>query len=116
MGAARRSLRRRLPTAHEVAYEYRDCLVISFSPDGRGYEGVLAIRASASGVRLYFNHGKELPDPARCLRGSGSRTRWIELEGASTLAGPEVERLIDEAIARTRVPFADAGRGQVVIR
>jgi hypothetical protein len=116
IGAVRRSLRKRLPTAHEVVYEYRDFFVISYSPDERGYEGVLAIRANAEGVKLYFNRGKGLPDPAKLLRGSGNQTRWIPVEGASTLAGPEVARLIDEAIARNRVPFAPTGRGPVVIR
>ena len=116
VSAMRRWLRKRLPTAHEVVYEYRDCFVISYSPNERGYEGVLAIRASADGVRLYFNRGTELPDPAKLLQGSGNLTRWINLEGASTLARPEVARLIDEAIARNRVPFARAGRGSVVIR
>jgi hypothetical protein len=96
--------------------QYRDFFVISYSPNQRGYEGVLAIRASANGVRLYFNRGKELPDPAKLLQGSGKQTRWINLEGASTLARPEVARLIDEAIARSRVPFASAGRESVVIR
>jgi hypothetical protein len=116
IGATRRWLRKRLPTAHELVYEYRDSFVISYSPHERGYEGVLAIRASASGVRLYFNRGKELPDPAKLLQGSGTQTRWMNLEGASTLAHPAVTRLIDEAIARNRVPFARAGRGSVVIR
>jgi hypothetical protein len=116
LGAVRRSLRKRLPTAHEVVYEYRDCFVISISPSEHGYEGVLAIRASASGVSLYFNRGKELPDPEKLLTGSGKQTRSIDLEGASTLARPAVSRLIDEAIARNRVPFADTGRGPVVIR
>src|SRR5262245_49457359 len=68
----RRSLRKRLATAHEVVYEYRDCFVISFSPNDRGYEGVLAIRGSAEGVKLYFTRGKELPDPAKLLQGSGN--------------------------------------------
>ena len=112
----RRWLRKRLPTAHEVVYEYRDFFVISYSPDDRGYEGVLAIRASANGVSLYFNHAKELPDPAKLLQGSGNQMRSINVDGASTLARPEVARLIDEAIARNQVPFAPAGRGSVVIR
>jgi hypothetical protein len=117
VGAMRKSLRKRLPTAHEVVYEYRNlgAVVISFSPNERGYEGVLAIRASADGVKLYFNRGKELPDPAKLLQGA-SQTRWINVEGASTLARPEVVRLIEEAIARNHVPFAPAGCGSVVIR
>src|SRR6476620_5095367 len=102
IGAVRRSLRKRLPTAHEVVYEYRDWFVISYSPNERGYEGVLAIRASADGVKLYFTRGKELPDPEKLLQGS-SQTRWIHLEGASTLARPEVASPIDEAIARNPV-------------
>ena len=117
IGAMRRCLRKRLPTAHEVVYEYQNlgAVVISYSPSEHGYEGVLAIRASADGVKLYFNQGKDLPDPAKLLQGS-SQTRWIPMEGASTLARREVARLIDEAIARNLVPFADAGRGSVIIR
>jgi hypothetical protein len=115
VGAVRRWLLKRLPTAHEVVYEYRDFFVISYSPSERGYEGVLAIRASASGARLYFNRGTELPNPAELLQGSGMQTRWIDVEGASTLARPAVARLTDEAIARNRVPFA-RGRGSLVIR
>lgn len=115
IAATRRSLRKRLPTAHEVAYEYRDCFVISFSPSEHGYEGVLAIRGSADAVKLYFNQGKDLPDPEKLLQGS-SQTRFIDVEGASTLTRPAVASLIDEAIARNRVPFARAGRGSVIIR
>jgi hypothetical protein len=114
IGAMRRSLRMHLPTAHEVVYEYRDWIVISYSPNEHGYEGVLAIRADADGVKLYFTRGKELPDPAKLLQGS-SQTRWIHVEAASTLARPEVARLIDEAIARNQVPFESAGRGSVVM-
>jgi len=116
ISALRRSLRKRLPTAHELVYEYRSWIVISYSPSERGYEGVLAIRADAHGVRFCFNRGKGLPDPAKLLKGSGNQVRSIDLEGASTLARPAVARLIDEAIARTLVPFARSGRGPVVIR
>ncbi len=115
--AMRRLLRKRLPTAHEVVYEYQNlgAVVISYSPSEQGYQGALAIRADADGVKLYFNRGKELPDPEKLLRGS-SQTRWIQMEGASALARPAVAGLIDEAIARNKVPFASAGRGSVVIR
>ena len=116
VGAARRWLRKRLPTAHEVVYEYRDCFVISCSPNGHGYDGVFAIRASAEGVRLYLNRGKGLPDPAKLLQGSGTQTHWIHLEGPSTLARPEVTCLVDQAIADNPVPCARTGRGPVVLR
>jgi hypothetical protein len=116
IGTIRLSLRKRLPTAHEVVYEYSNCVVISCSPSERGYEGVFAIRADANGVRLYLNRGKGLPDPGKLLQGSGKQTRWIYLEGASTLARPAVARLIDEAIDHHPVPFASTGRGPVVIR
>ncbi len=115
VSALRRWLRKHLPTAHEVVYEYRNWFVISYSPSEHGYEGVLAIRGSAEGVKLYFNQGKALPDPGKLLHGS-SQTRWIHVEGASTLARPEVVRLIDEAIARNQVPFVPTGRGSVIIR
>ena len=116
IGTARRALKKRLPTAHEIVYEYRDCFVISYSPDDRGYEGVLALRASADAVQLYFNRGKGLPDPEKLLQGSGNQTRWILLEGASTLRRPAVAGLIEEALAQNRVPYARTGRGPLVIR
>ena len=116
IGAVRRWLRKRVPTAHELVYEYSDWVVISFSPNEHGYEGVFAIRASADGVRLYLNRGKGLPDPEKLLQGTGKQVRWIHLEGASTLARPAVADLIDEAIARNCVPFARTGPGPVVIR
>jgi hypothetical protein len=126
IGVMRRSLQKRLPTAHEVVYEYGNlgAVVISYSPSERGYQGVLGIRADADGVRLYFNSGKGLPDPERLLQGSAN-ARWIDMDGASTLARPGVARLIEDAIARNRVPFAPPdsragggrrGTGSVVIR
>lgn len=115
VAAVRRWLRKRLPAAHEVVYEYRGFFVVSYSPSERGYEGVLALRGSADGVKLYLNRGKGLPDPAKLLHGS-AQARWMDLESASTLARQAVTDLIDEAIARNRVPFARTGRGSVVIR
>jgi len=117
INAIRRSLRKRLPTAHEVVYEYRNqgAVVISFSPSGQGYEGVLAVRSDADGVKLYFTQGRQLPDPEKLLQGSAN-ARWILVEGPSTLTRPAVTSLIDEAIARNKVPFASLGRGLVVIR
>lgn len=112
--SARRWLRKRLPTAHEVVYEYRSWFVISFSPSDRGYEGVFGVRGDADGVRLYFTQGKGLPDPDKVLQGTAN-TRYIELESASTLRRPAVVALFEAALKRNRVPFARTGRGPVVI-
>lgn len=118
IAAARRSLRSHLPTAVEMVYEYRAWLITTFSPSGKGYEGVLALRADSSGVRLYFNRGKDLPDPENLLKGSASLVRFIPLESAATLKRPEVESLIQQAIARNRVAFAPctASAGALVIQ
>jgi hypothetical protein len=116
IGAVCRLLEKRLPTAHQLVYEYRDAFVVSYSPNERGYEGVLAIRANENGVDLYFNRGKDLPDPARLLQGSGKLVRLIHIDGVSTLVRPAVARLIEEAIARSPVPFARTGRVPMVIR
>jgi len=109
-------LLKRLPTAHEIVYEYRDCFLISFSPSEHGYEGVFAVRGDASGVKLYFNRGKELPDPAKVLQGSGNQVRSIVVQGASTLARPEVMRLVDAAIRSNPVPFPRTGRGSMIVK
>jgi hypothetical protein len=113
--ALRKALLRRVPTAHEIVYPYRDWLVISYSPSDRGYQGVLAIRADANGVKLYLNNGKGLPDPEKLLHGT-AQARWMLVDSASTVARPAVGALIDEAVARNRVPFASTGRGAIIIR
>lgn len=114
--ATRKALRKRLPTAHEIVYEYRDALVISISPDERGYAGVFAIRGDAEGVKLYFNFGKSLPDPDGLLRGSGGQARWVRIESQATLRKPALKTLMEAAIANHRVPFDDEGRGAIVVR
>ena len=115
IAAMRRALRKRLPTAHELVYAYTSWIVLSFSPNEHGYQGVFAIRADAEGVKLYFTRGKGLADPDKLLRGS-AQVRWIGVEGASTLARPAVARLIAQAIARSPVPFPRTDRGPVVVK
>ena len=115
INAARKELRARLPNAAELVYEYRAWLAISFSPSGKGHEGVLAIRADAGGVKLYFTRGTDLDDPAKVLRGT-AQTRWVLLEGLATLKRPEISCLMDRAISLNRVPFALTGAGPLVIQ
>jgi hypothetical protein len=116
IAAARKRVRDRLPTAFELAYEYKSWIVFSFSPTAHGHQGVLAVRADEDGVKLYFQVGKGLPDPERLLRGSGTKVRYIALEGTAALRRPAVDALIEAALKQNRVPFAASGKGPLVIR
>ncbi|MGH7522940.1 MAG: hypothetical protein ACREK8_01405 [Gemmatimonadales bacterium] len=116
IGTMRRWLLERVPTAWELAYEYTDWIVLSYSPNANGYDGVLAIRANADGVALYLSRGKELPDPLKLLKGSAKLVRFIPVERAATLKRPEVVALVALAIAKNPLPFPRAGRGPLVIR
>jgi hypothetical protein len=114
--SVRAAVRKRFPTANELAYDYTHALVIGYSPADRGIDSIVAIRASATGVSLYFSQGPQLPDPKRLLRGSGKQTRFIQVESASQLAQPEVEALIAAAIDQARVPLPSKGKGSLIIK
>ena len=112
----RAAVRKRFPTANELAYDYGDALVIGYSPADRGIDSVVAIRASATGVSLYFSQGPQLPDPKRLLQGSGKQTRFIQVEAASQLAHPDVEALIAATIDQAKVPLPSKGKGSLIIK
>ncbi len=114
--SVRSAVRKRLPTANELVYDYSNSLVIGYSPTERGIEGVVAISARADGVGLYFSQGRQLPDPKKLLRGSGRQTRFIRVEAARQLAHPDVEALIAAAIDQAGAPLPSTGRGRLVIR
>jgi len=112
----RSAVRKRFPTANELAYEYPDSVVISYTPTDRGIDGIVAIAARADGVSLYFGQGVQFSDPKKLLLGSGKQTRFIRLEAASQLAHPDVEALIVAAIDKARVPLPSTGRGRLIIQ
>ena len=116
MSALRKAVRTRLPTAHEIVYEYADNVTISYSPNDKGYAGVLSLRASADDVRLYFNPGKGLPDPEKLLQGTAKLVRFIPVDSAAALKRPAVAALIAAVLARNPIPFAKSGDGPVVIQ
>ena len=116
INAARKHVQTRLPTAQEIVYEYRSWIIFSYSPNDHGIDGVLAIRAEATGVKFYFNRGKGLSDPEKLLKGTGSMVRYIDLDNAATLTRPAVANPIEAAIAANTVPFATSGDGGVILR
>ena len=114
--AARRALRKRFPTANELAYDNYNFFVIGFGPSERPSECFVSIAASANGVGLCFIHGASLPDPGRILSGSGKQTHLIRLPSADVLEQPELHALLKVAAEQARVPLPRRDRGELIIR
>lgn len=114
--AVRQTLRKRFPTAYELAYDNYNFFVIGYGPTERPSDCIVSLVAGANGVGLCFIHGVKLPDPRKILRGSGNQTRSIHLDSADVLVRPEVEALIAAAIGQAKTPFRGGTRGQLVIR
>jgi Domain of unknown function (DU1801) len=114
--AVRRALRKRLPTANELAYNNYNFFLIGYYPSERPLDSIISIVAGSNGVRLCFIGGAGLPDPHKILLGSGNQTRFVRVESAETLTRPEVEGLIAVAVAKSRVPFPTTNARKLLIR
>jgi hypothetical protein len=114
--AARKVLRKRLPSANELVYDNYNFFVIGYCSTERPSDCIVSIAAAANGVGLSFYYGASLPDPHKLLHGSGSQNRFIRIESATTLVRPEVEQLIAVAVAQAENPLLESGRGKLVIR
>jgi Domain of unknown function (DU1801) len=114
--AARKALRKRLPTAHELVYDNYNFFVIGYGPTERPSDAILSLTGAAKGVGLCFIHGASLPDPQKILLGSGNQTRFIRVDSVEVLARPTVEALIKAAIAKAKTPLPSKGRGSLIIR
>jgi hypothetical protein len=114
--SVRAAIRKRFPTVNELAYEYPDSVVISYSPTDRGIEGIVAIAARADGVFLHLSHGPQLPDPKKLLQGPGKQTRFIRVDAAGQVGHPDVEALIVAAIDHATVPLPSKGKGKLIIQ
>ncbi|HJQ98961.1 MAG TPA: hypothetical protein VJ826_11660 [Candidatus Polarisedimenticolaceae bacterium] len=114
--AVRSAVRKRLPAANELLYDYKTFFVITYSATDRPTDGVASIAARPDGVRLYLMQAPQLPDPKKLLIGSGKQARYIRLESARQLAHPDVEALIAAAIDKAGAPLPPKGRGGLVTR
>jgi uncharacterized protein DUF1801 len=114
--AVRRALRKRFPTAHELAYDNYNFFVIGYGPTERPSDCIVSMAAGANGVGLCFIRGATLRDPKKILIGSGNQTRFIRLESVDVLQRPEVEGLIVAAVKQSKTPLAESGRGNLIIR
>lgn len=114
--AVRKALRKRFPTANELAYDNYNFFVIGYSPTERPSDSILSMAAGANGVGLCFIRGASLPDPKKILQGSGNQTRFIRVETVDVLARPAVQALVAAAAAQSKAPFRAARRGRLIIR
>ena len=116
MRSVRAAVRKRFPTANELAYDYSNQVVISYSPTERAIDAIVAIAGRGDGVRLYLMNGPQLPDPKGLLLGPGRQTRFLNLEAASQLAHSDVKALIAAAEDQSSVPLPASGEGRLVIK
>ena len=113
---SRAALRRRFPTAVELVYENFHALAISYSPTEEMADCIVSLTINPMGARVTFFRGAELPDPAHVLEGSGDQTRFIRIQNERTLSRPEVQALLDAAIALSPLPPDANGPGPTVIK
>jgi hypothetical protein len=109
-------LRKRLPNALELVYDNYNALAIGFAPSERASEAILSIAVFPKWISLFFLQAKGLPDPANLLKGQGNVARHIVLRDPSVFDQPEVQDLIDEALARVRVPLDPAAKHRLIIK
>jgi hypothetical protein len=114
--ATRKALRKRLPTANELAYDNYNFFVLGYCSTERPSDCIVSIAAAANGVGLSFYRGAALPDPGRILLGSGNQNRFIRLKSTEMLARPEVQALIAAADAQAKTPMPQSGGGKLIIR
>lgn len=114
--ATRSALQKRLPTANQLVYDNYQFLAIGFSTTERPSDSIVSLAVSPKGVALSFYYGATLPDPDKILLGTGAQNRYVRLEGPATLKKPEVERLIQAAIAQAKSPLPETGRGKLIIK
>src|SRR5665213_1353304 len=97
MKAAHATMRKLLPGAVEMVYDNWNGLVVGFGPTERASEAVMSLMVLPDHVTLCFLRGKRLPDPAKLLRGEGSRVRHIRLSTPADLNKRPIRKLISLA-------------------
>jgi Domain of unknown function (DU1801) len=114
--SVRTVLRKSMPSANELIYDNYNFFVIGYCSTGRPSDCIVSIAAAANGVGLSFYYGATLPDPHKLLLGSGGQNRFIRIESATLLKRPEIEGLIAAAIAQSKTPLPESGKGKLIIR
>lgn len=114
--AALALLRKKLPGAIEMVYDNYNALAIGFSPSEKASEAIFSIVVYPRWVSLFFLQGAKLPDPAKVLKGGGTRVRHIVLTDPELLERPAVRKLMALALKSARTPFDPKQRRRLIIK
>ena len=114
--AALRRLRKRLPGATEIVYDNYNALAVGFGPGDRATEAIFSIAVYPRWVSLFFLQGARLKDPAKLLKGSGTRVRHIVLRKADDIGSEHVEALIAAALVAAVRPIDPKAKRQLIIK
>jgi hypothetical protein len=114
--AALARLRRRIPGATELAYDNYNALAVGFGPGARTSEAIFSIAVYPRWVSLFFLQGAGLKDPAKLLKGSGSRVRHIVLKQADDIGSEAIDALIAAALAAAKKPIDPKAKRQLLIK
>ncbi len=102
------------PDAIEMLYDAYNAVAAGYSFTERPSDCFIHIASYAKWVNLGFNYGAALPDPARLLKGKGSRVRSTRIAEIATLKQPAIRNLIRAAILNAVRPSKPAGSKTVV--
>jgi hypothetical protein len=116
--AALARLRARLPGATEIVYDNYNALAVGFGPGpgDRASEAIFSIAVYPRWVSLFFLQGVRLKDPAKLLKGSGTRVRHIVLGEARDIGSADVDALIAAALAAAMKPIDPKAKRQLIIK
>jgi hypothetical protein len=109
-------MRARYPQALELVYDNYNALAIGFSPTEKPSEGIFSIAVYPKWVSLFFLQGAGLADPDGILQGSGNVAKHIRLPSTFTLAEPAVKALMEQAVARAKVPWPLGNSHRLIIK
>ena len=109
-------MRAKYPTAFELVYDNYNALAIGFGPTEKTSDAIFSIAVYPRWASLFFLQGAGLFDPDKILQGSGSVARHVVLTTPDLLDDPKVRRLMEEAVAIAKVPFAPDGERRLVIK
>ena len=109
-------LRKRLPGATEIVYDNYNALAVGFGPSERASEAILSIAVYPRWVSLFFLQGARLSDPARLLKGGGSKVRHIVLGEARDVSSKDIDGLIAAALAAARTPIDAGAKRRLIIK